>query len=419
MDAGRPLGPMYRARSSAEFGFMPHLSTTGRPKMLSVVAAVVVAWLWYVKSRRFERIKMTHDEYATRHGLKLAPSLEREHDAEWPTRGKYAMTPAEAQGIMLDIFWYEMPFLLNKSFEFALFKTYGIPSISRLLAQTAELKDPAKAGRRYVDTSTLITSFMAYPIEGPGSGRERTSPDEKPDPRGAVAIARMNWLHDRYRGKISNDDFLYTLSTFILEPRKWAGRFGWRALTPLEEEALFVFFAEVGRRMGIRDIPEELEQLYEWAEAYEREHMVADEANRDVALETVELLLFNVPTFARAFGRQAVSALVYPRLRKAIMMPPPPAWVEQTVTAAVKAVGLFNRFLLPPRSQKRTAIPVDKPAHVETHEQLGNDFKLGVDKVYAPRTHLNFYENEPWQEFYFTLFFMCLKLTSVHIGTGT
>lgn len=74
----------------------------------------------------------------------------------------------------------------------------------------------------------------------------------------------MNALHSRYR--ISNDDYLYTLSTFIVEPAAWARKFEWRALTPLEEQAFFVFFKEIGRRMGIQDIPDELEELRTWAE---------------------------------------------------------------------------------------------------------------------------------------------------------
>lgn len=57
-----------------------------------------------------------------------------------------------------------------------------------------------------------------------------------------------------------------TLSTFILEPGKWAAAFGWRPQTPLEELAFHVFFSEIGRRLGITDIPFELDDLKAWAE---------------------------------------------------------------------------------------------------------------------------------------------------------
>jgi hypothetical protein len=47
--------------------------------------------------------------------------------------------------------------------------------------------------------------------------------------RGRQALARINRFHSHY--KISNDDFLYVLSTFHLKPIRWLARFGWRPLT--------------------------------------------------------------------------------------------------------------------------------------------------------------------------------------------
>ena len=45
----------------------------------------------------------------------------------------------------------------------------------------------------------------------------------------------MNRIHGQYQ--ISNEDFLYTLSTFIFEPVRWIDRFGWRQTYPNEREA--------------------------------------------------------------------------------------------------------------------------------------------------------------------------------------
>jgi hypothetical protein len=100
-------------------------------------------------------------------------------------------------------------------------RTYGIPSISKLLCETQQLGKAEYAGRRYADTGLLITEFLGH---SPTS--ERTN----------AAIARMNYLHSRYQkaGKISNDDMLYTLSLFVLEVERWVGLYEWRSLTPLE-----------------------------------------------------------------------------------------------------------------------------------------------------------------------------------------
>jgi hypothetical protein len=48
--------------------------------------------------------------------------------------------------------------------------------------------------------------------------------------------------------------------------QRWATRFGWRELSPLEQHAFYVFWVEIGGRMGIRDIPDTLEALTAWSE---------------------------------------------------------------------------------------------------------------------------------------------------------
>jgi hypothetical protein len=52
----------------------------------------------------------------------------------------------------------------------------------------------------------------------------------------------MNYLHGIYQkvDLISNDDLLYTLALFALEPGKWISRYEWRDLTDLELCALSV-----------------------------------------------------------------------------------------------------------------------------------------------------------------------------------
>lgn len=42
----------------------------------------------------------------------------------------------------------EFPFMGNKALEFALFRTYGVPSISRILQKTKQFKKCA--GKRYL-----------------------------------------------------------------------------------------------------------------------------------------------------------------------------------------------------------------------------------------------------------------------------
>ncbi|KAG8696551.1 hypothetical protein FRC09_008403, partial [Ceratobasidium sp. 395] len=142
-----------------------------------------------------------------------------------------------------------------------------------------QLTKEANAGRRFVDTGLLIATWMNVPITGPGSGRKSSTGWE--DPRGAIAIARTNWLHSKY--KIKNDDYLYALSLLAIEPATLIELYGWRSLTPMERQAYFIYWAEIGRRMNIENIPETLEDMQLWYEEYEDANMAPSPINKELA----------------------------------------------------------------------------------------------------------------------------------------
>jgi hypothetical protein len=52
---------------------------------------------------------------------------------------------------------YEFPFDITRALEFALFRTYAVPSIGALLDRTGEFK--ARPQKRYDDTDLLVSEF--------------------------------------------------------------------------------------------------------------------------------------------------------------------------------------------------------------------------------------------------------------------
>jgi hypothetical protein len=102
---------------------------------------------------------------------------------------------------------YEFAWDIEKALEFALFRTYGVPSISGLLSKTGAFRDDTQ--KRYDDTELLLSEI----------GENGQDSD-----RGQAAMERINDMHGRYR--ISNGDMLYVLSTFVTEPKHWLDRFG-------------------------------------------------------------------------------------------------------------------------------------------------------------------------------------------------
>src|ERR1043166_7598532 len=94
---------------------------------------------------------------------------------------------------------YEFPWDYTRALELALFRTYCVPGISRLLAATREFE--LRPQRRYDDTALLMAE---WPAQGSDS------------PRGKEALRVVNRMHGRYA--IDNDDMVYVLSTFVYEP---------------------------------------------------------------------------------------------------------------------------------------------------------------------------------------------------------
>lgn len=350
----------------------------------------VFAYLAIVQILRYRKINSTFDRYLSTHAIRKSTNDGNPSD--------YPMTPAEAQRIIWVSSKWDAPFLVEKSLEFALFKTYGIESIAEILLKTGQLSKEDNVSRRYIDTAVLIQTWACVPITGPGSGLDKLP--EGADPRGAIAIARTNWLHSKY--KISNDDFLYTLSLFILEPAKWMEKYEWRSLTALERQAYFVFWAEIGRRMGIQNIPETIGELEQWCEEYEEAHMLPSPINEEVARWTIHLLLYHIPSFVKPIGEQAVAALCPDRLRVAIMAPKPSAWVVGLVSTALTARKLFLRHLCLPRFKSLDFIPGDTSGF-----SAGQVCPMGVsvcpvsskpgaksEAVY--RLHPSYYHYDPW-----------------------
>src|SRR5437660_1275808 len=93
----------------------------------------------------------------------------------------------------------EFPFDTTRSLEFALFRTFCVPSIAELLDRTGEFTN--RAQKRYDDTDLLISELLESGYDGP---------------RGRAALRRINQQHGRFQ--IADDDFRYVLSTFVYEP---------------------------------------------------------------------------------------------------------------------------------------------------------------------------------------------------------
>ncbi len=219
----------------------------------------------------------------------------------------------QAQDIVLVSATFDMPYIITTSLSFGLFRTYGIPTISHLLVQTNQLAQLDIAGRRAEDTSVLLGECLYHQLD---SYRAR------------MGLARINYLHSLYGNRISNNDMLYTLSLFICEPIRWSKKYEWRSLSSIEEQARFLYYKELGIRMGIRNIPLTLNDLEIWANDYEVKNMIYSKDNQICGEATLALMLAHFPKCMQNIIRKGLLSLVDERLRLSMGFEKVPIWME-------------------------------------------------------------------------------------------
>lgn len=249
---------------------------------------------------------------------------------------------------------FEFPWDFGRALEFALFRTYAVPTISALLAKTGEfLTRPRK---RYDDTELILCEIIEHGFESD---------------RGRAALARMNQMHGRFR--ITNADFLYVLSTFVFEPIRWIDRFGWRALSNNEKQGIFRFYCELGRHMNIEGIPAAIEDFEAYNLEYERKNFRYSETNVRVGTATRDLLLgFYLPSGLWPLGKWAVYALLDDPLREAFGFPQAPLAWRAAASAAVKLRSRLASYF-PERRKPYLATQIRRPTYPEGYriEELG------------------------------------------------
>ncbi|KAJ5950355.1 uncharacterized protein N7479_008768 [Penicillium vulpinum] len=300
-------------------------------QILPYVIGLLLAWPVVTTTLRYQRLRKLQKQY------------------DYSTRESMSkMTDEEAFQIQKQVAQLEFPFMFIKSLQFALFRTYGIPTISTLLAKTTQFSGPETSLKRYTDTSVLVQEMV---------GNDPTST------RAYLGLARTRYLHSGYRasGKILDDDMLFTLALFALQPIRFIDRYEWRKLSDLERCAIGTFWKSAGDgldisyeqlpsgKTGFRDGIHWLEEVEAWSEQYEAKCMVPHVKNRETADQTTAVLVYMLPQILHPVGLQFVSFMMDERLRKAMYFDAPSAFFAPIFSAVLTVRKLFLRYLAPPR----------------------------------------------------------------------
>ncbi|MEC4020366.1 oxygenase MpaB family protein [Streptomyces sp. H27-D2] len=230
---------------------------------------------------------------------------------------------------------HEFPWDLTRALELALYRTYAVPSIGRLLDETAQLTD--RAQKRYDDTALLLDAVVEHGFEHED---------------GLDAIRRINQMHRGY--DISDDDMRYVLCTFVVTPKRWLDAYGWRRLSEREKHAMAVYYRTLGRHLGIPDIPRSYPEFERCLDAYEDAHFGWDEGARRVSDATLDLMASWYPAPLAPLVRGASMALLDDSLLRAFRYDRPKPAVRTLVRSALRLRAKAVR-LLPPRTSPHYA----------------------------------------------------------------
>jgi uncharacterized protein (DUF2236 family) len=225
---------------------------------------------------------------------------------------------------------YEFPWDMTQALSFALFRTYAVPSIGGLLARTGEFTE--RPQKRYDDTVLILDAVLEHGFDSA---------------HGRTAVRRMNQMH-RAHG-IGNDEMRYVLSTFVVMPIRWVDDYAWRPMIEAERVASANYYRELGRHMGIRDIPASWQGFSRYLDAYEREHFGFDAGAREVAESTLALLATFPPHhhLPASVVRRASLAVMDEPLLDALRLARPDPLLRALVRRGLKARGRTARFMRP------------------------------------------------------------------------
>lgn len=232
----------------------------------------------------------------------------------------------------------EFPWDAQRASEMALIHTYAVPEIGELLARTGEFTE--RTEKRFDDTAIILVEAGNYIV------------GETKDP---TAIRRLNRMHGAY--DIPQDQMLYVLTTFVVTPKRWIERYGYRRLTQTEVESMVRYWQHMGELMGIRDIPVDYDGFAHYYDTYEAERFGFSDGGRAVSDATFDLVDSWYPSPLRPLVRWVGLAMLQPHVRAALRYDDPPG----IVAAATEAAMRLRRHVLALLPARRDSVsPLDK-----------------------------------------------------------
>lgn len=221
--------------------------------------------------------------------------------------------------------------------------------MSKLFAVTGQ-NNIRTAGKRAVDTEILLRESQTQPR------------DSK---RYMDAVARMNYLHARYRkaGKILDMDLLHTLGDGALEILHIIDNEEWRKLSDVEKCAVGIFHWNLGEDLEIPFTPLKsfepgwqdglhfVTELIEWTKEYEKEVAKPTGTGDQYVRVYVDSATKKMGKAVTALFRQVIGSDLDDTMRKSLCIEAPGSFVSALMFTIKNTRKMLLRYLILPRPE--------------------------------------------------------------------
>ncbi len=202
---------------------------------------------------------------------------------------------------------YGTPLFTHSIFSVAFARQAAVPSIARVLYRNGKGGIITNTKKRNNDTLLFFGEFYKHGDKG----------------EGLKAIELLNFIHSHF--KITNEENLYTLATIVCEPRRMGVFLANRDLFSKKEfRAVYNFWTRLCELMNITDIPGSEEEMYQWYEAFEKQHYAySDEGKKIVEALASEFADRWYPKAVHYQGTQYYYSLFDDHLLQTLRIPKP------------------------------------------------------------------------------------------------
>jgi ER-bound oxygenase mpaB/B'/Rubber oxygenase, catalytic domain len=236
------------------------------------------------------------------------------------------------------LMFHEFPWDVRMAGRLMIWHLYANPPVATVVGSTDALFTRAET------TSLTFGDLVEHGFDSP-RGREL-----------------LRFINHGHRGTpVTAEDNRFALAALAVTLVRWLERYGWRPVTEGERAALVTFYAELGRRIGVRNLPRTYDALAAYLANCEATFAATD-AGRLCSERTLAMARSRVSPVLRPLVRPVIAALLAPGVRTAVGLPTPAGAVRLAVSGALRLRRRIVRLLRPrvrpttPRTRRGPAV---------------------------------------------------------------